>query len=293
MFNLPSKTELRELQALKEPFCLSIYAPFIEPTTKTNPNRIELKNLLREARLALMSANVPPKIIKKTLAPAKELLKNHEFWPIHRTGLVLFMHPKLSRYYHVPDHGIPYQISLSPGFNLDPLLQIIRDDRPYYVLSVSHNHVKLYKGSHYAFKELHVKDLPSSLKESLRIDEYPHWSESHCVAPASYGRGSEAFHGQYNDKQVDKDMLYRFFRLIDKRLHDFLRGSRAPLVFAGVGYLFPIYKHVNTYHHLLPDAINGSPEHTRPDLMHKKSWSIVNRLTPVNNTGSRLQGRPA
>ena len=289
MFNLPSKNELTKLQAFKEPFCLSVYAPFIEPNSKTNPNRIELKNLLREAKLALISAGMLPRTAGKTLAPAKELLKNHEFWPIHRSGLALFMHPKFFGYYHLPNHAIPYQISLSRGFNLGPLLQILQDDMAYYVLAVSHNQVKLYKGGHYALKQLSEKNLPSGLKETLQIDEYPKWVESHSVAPASFGRGSEAFHGQYNNREVDKELLVNFFRRIDASLRNILRGSSDPLIFAGVGYLFPIYKLVNTYNHLLPDPITGNPEHLGLELMHKKTWAVVDRFEQTKKASSEPQ----
>ena len=281
MVSLPSKQKLAELKSFNEPFCLSIYAPFIAPNATTNPNKIELKNLLREAEIALESVKLPHRFIKAALAPAKELLKNQEFWPVYQAGLALFMHPKFFRYYHLPDGQLPYQITLEQGFNLDPLLEIIRRDRVYYILALSHKNVKFYPGGYYNLKQLIIKGLPVNLKEALRIDEYPNWTETHSVGPASRQAHSEALHGQYNESEVDKKELLEFFRLINKRLHQFLHTKSQPLVLAGVGYLIPIYKQANTYPYLADQYIKGNPEHIKMDELRVRASKIVKKFTPA------------
>ena len=54
-----------------------------------------------------------------------------------------------------------------------------------------------------------------------------------------------------------------------------LKDQRAPLLFAGVDYLFPIYKEVNTYPQLMDEQIAGNPEELGPDVLHKRAWTIV------------------
>ena len=80
------------------------------------------------------------------------------------------------------------------------------------------------------------------------------------------------FHGQSADDA--KDRILRYFRQIDAGLRDLLREAQVPLVLAGVEYLLPIYKEVNTYQHLLDGGISGNPEGVNFDL-HRQAWAQV------------------
>ena len=54
-----------------------------------------------------------------------------------------------------------------------------------------------------------------------------------------------------------------------------MTASHAPLVLAGVDYLFPIYREANTYPHLLDKGITGSPEELTIKDLHRQSLSLV------------------
>ena len=277
---LPNQSDIDELKAFEEPYCLSIYVSFMEPNVATYPNRIELKNLLREAETALLSVGAGQNDVKKTLRPARLMLENHEFWPIHHESLVLFMHPKLFRYFHIPHQKMPYMLTVEKGFNLAPLLEVMEGNKHYFVLALSHKNVHLYEGDHYQLKPVHLKHFPADMKETLVIDEYPSWRESHEIAPSYMGKGSEATHGQYNVSQTDKAMLLEFFRRIDHYLHNFLFKQQRPLIIAGVNYLLPIYRKVNTYPGLLPNVITGNQEHVDLQTIRENAWHVVARGSP-------------
>lgn len=278
MVQLPSPKELKQLKSFKEPFSLTIYAPHIEfdPTGATNPNQIELKNLLRQAETALLNDGVEPKIVKKTLRPARQLLGTHEFWPLRSESLALFMHPRLFSYYHLPD-GVPYLLTIENGFNLEPLTAALQDNRQYLVLTLSRNKVELYQGDRFGIKKLKLKNFPSNLEKALNIDEYPKWRETHAIAPASQGKGSEAFHGQYNVAQTNKQMLLQFFKLVDRSLRQFLRQKDLPLILAGVEYLLPIYRQANTSPYLVPEGLTGNFEREQPDTIRRLAWPVIKR----------------
>lgn len=275
MVNFPTKQELKELQDFKEPFCLTIYAPFVEANAATNPNRIELKNLLKEAKIALDSAGVKEKDVEATLQPARDLVaKLDEFWPIHKESLVLFLHPRMFRYYHI-QNKIPYELTVETGFNLKPLLAGMHDDKKFYVLSLNHNKVQLYEGGHYGLRPLDLDNFPSNLRRTLHIDEYPDEVHAHMAAPAGSSTG-EAFFGTSNQTDTDKTYLLEFFRRIDKRLHKFFIGQDAPLILAGAEFLLPIYRKANHYPHVLDEEIRGNIEHENLEDIHKKAWAIIN-----------------
>lgn len=275
MVQLPGSEDLEQLKNFKEPFCLTIYVPHIEidPSGATNPNRIELKNLLRQAEIALLDDDVEPRIVKKTLRPARELLDGDEFWPLRSESLALFAYPDLFKYYYLPG-DIPYMLTIGSGFNLGPLLTIMRRNRPYLVLALSHKNVQLYEGDRFSLRKLRLKNFPANLKRALNIDEYPKAFENHPIG-AGGNRGTEGVHGQYNVRETDKQMLLLFFQLIDRSLRQFLQKKNEPLILAGVEYLLPIYRQANTSPYLLDEAITGNVEHVSWDTLRKRAWSVV------------------
>lgn len=275
MVQLPSPEELKQLQNFKELFCLTIYAPHIEidPTGATNPNKIELKNLLREAEIALLNDGVGPRDVDKTLQPARELLNNHEFWPLRTESLAIFMHPELFHYYYLPD-DVPYILTIKRGFNLGPLLNTIKDNQPYLVLAISRKNVQLYEGDRFGIRKLNLKNFPSNLEAALNIDEYPQSTQTHAVAPAG-DKGSEAFHGQYNVSQTNKQMTLQFFQLVDHSLRRFLQQKELPLILAGVEYLLPIYRQANTSPYLMTQNLIGNFDREDPDKIRELAWPLI------------------
>jgi Bacterial archaeo-eukaryotic release factor family 7 len=157
--------------------------------------------------------------------------------------------------------------------NKNPTLK--QGDKHYHVLSLSHNSIRLYEGNRKSLIRLYPSNFPTSMEESLRIDEHQQSRELHQIAPASMGKGSAAYHSQYDVTRIDKDMLLRFFRLIDKRLREFFRGDTSPLVLAGVDYLMPIYKKANTFSNVLPTSVKGNTDHSSLEHIHEQAWKIV------------------
>lgn len=276
MIKYPTTDELTLLQGIDQENCISIYAPFIEPNAATNPNRLALKNLLQEAEKKMLLAGMTPKEIKQTLHAATDYINGPDFWPIQHESIALFMHQKFFRSYHIPEPDIPERIVLANKFDLKPLKKALKKNRPYYLLTLDHNHVAIYKGDHYGLQPLESKDFPMNMKEALRIDEFPQWLETHGVAPARMGKGARTFHGQYNVAETDKIMLKQFFRMIDTKLKRLLKASKDPLIIAGVNYLQPIYRSVNTYPHLLKEAVDGNVTKERLDILRDKAWKIIN-----------------
>lgn len=274
MINFPSEQEIAELESIRGQWCVTLYVPYIKPSARSNPNRIELKNVLKKTEDILLSKGMEPKEIRKTIGPGLKLVQDTTFWPKHQDNLLLFMYPGFFRYYAVPDLGYR-MLTIGSEFNLDLMLEAIHQDQTYYVLFLNHNNVRLFQGDRDILKPVKLKNMPSNMKKELNIDGYPKWRETHVIAPVSRGKGSEASHGQYNVRQTDKIMLKEFFRRIDKRLHTYLTSQHDPLIIAGVGYLLPIYRQVNTYPHLKGSTLKGNFEHTNEATLGKRLWPLI------------------
>jgi hypothetical protein len=274
MSRIPSRKDLKQLAKFNQPHCLTIYAPYIEPTGSTNPNKIMLKNLIKQALIDLKIAGLKPSLAEKTIRPVKALLEGQEFWPAKRESLVIFAHSNLFKYFSIPTNDLPRILCVEKGFNVEPLQSLAADSDAYMVLALDHKNVQLYEANRYGIKQISLKGFPASMYSTLHIDELPQTLEPHTITSIDHPE-NKTFHGQYNVSQTDKTMLLQFFRHINRRLHEFLRGQTKPLVIAGVGYLLPLYQSVNTYPHLVSKGINGSPSSIDDRRLNKKAWKIV------------------
>lgn len=284
MTDFPMPQELEELKAFKKPNCLTIYMPLLDPSEPglNDPNRIKLKNLVREAKTVLHGKGLSKQDIKKILYPIEDLLKSNALWPRQCESVVLFAHRDFFRYYHIPDHTVPDLLTVGQGFDLKPLLKAMRANRSYFVLALGHKDVRLYEGDHFKLTPVQLKDFPADMVQTLRLDENPKWRETHSIAQGNVGRGSEASHGQYNVAQVDKIRLEEFFRNIDHRLHFYLASKHKPLILAGANYLLPIYRKVNTYSYLWPSSIRGNVKEYQPRDIIEKAWSLLTSRSRVS-----------
>ena len=276
MITLPSEEELQDLEMPQDMLCTTIYVPYLTSNGATNPMRIALKDLLKVAGQALRSAGASDDAIRRALAPGKRLAVSvREFWPHRHEGIALLMNPQLFRHYRLPENATPFSIYVGHSFDVEPLRRLRQEDRQYALLVLDHQATQLYIGDRYHLTPAPIDDFPADMKRTLRIDEYPSWRELHEVAPAYIGKGSEGYHSQYNVAEVDKVMLTEFFRIIDRRIHAYMVGLGAPLILAGVGYLLPLYRSINTYTGLSAVELHGNFRRVPPDRLRAKTLRLL------------------
>jgi hypothetical protein len=160
-------------------------------------------------------------------------------------------------------------------FHIKPLLPLLSGDGRFYVLAISQNEVRLFQGTRYSVSEVELKGAPENLAETLRSDEAGKQIQFHTGTPRGMGKRAAIFYGHGGGVEDAKDNILRYFREIDRSLHEVLRGEQAPLVLAGVDYLFSIYREANTYQNLVTEGIAGNPERLSAKDLHNKAWVIV------------------
>lgn len=273
MLQLPSNNDLDEINSHHNSHTVTIYAPHIDPdgaTGSSNPNRIQLKNLLAQARKLLEDSGVSAADAKKILRDGDRFLKEHEtFWPFKHESLVLFISKDMFRHFTLPPENIDLKVSIGRSFDLGQLEGVIQDNKQFFLLSLSHNNVSLFGGDHYSLKQIELEDMPTNMERALGIDEYPRSLQNRSVespkGPNRTDKQGEAFHGHYNASETDKNMLLKFFRMIDAKIKPYLQKQDAPLVLAGVEYLIPLYQKANSYPKLAKQHLRGNFEHTKLD----------------------------
>lgn len=273
MSPLPTTKELSQLKAIKGPACLSIYLKS-NSLDQRNALAIELKNNLQQAKKILADHGLNQKRIKKITGPIDELIQLNKYWPKLGYNIAIFAGANFFQYFYIRDNSFENQIFLADTFELKPLIRILNSNREYYILELGHQDVKLLKGDNYSLEEVDLNGLPHEMMRDLHLDEFPKSRQSHTIAPVKL-KDSEAFHEQYNVKQTDKLFLKEFFRLIDHNLHRFLFYRQKPLILAGVSYLIPIYKGVNSYPKLMDKFIGGNQTFTNTNQLRNAALKIL------------------
>lgn len=268
-----SKDELKSLMAKQEGFCISIFMPTYRAGAPAQQNQIRLRNMLRVAEEKLLAGGCRPQEVKILLEPLQGLIGNVIFWRHQSDGLAIFLSSGTFSYYCLPVN-FDELIVVADRFHIKPLLQVLSGDNRFYVLTLSQNEIHLFEGTKQDFREIEIDTVPRSLAEALQYDELEKQVRFHRGAQRG-GERSSMISGHGADLDDNKENISKYFRQIDKGLHDFMRDEKIPLVLAGVDYLFPIYKEVNTYNHLMNEGITGNPKGMSMEHLHKQAWSVV------------------
>jgi hypothetical protein len=269
--NALTKNNLKSLMRIRKGLCVSIFMPMHRSGSETQQDPIQFKNLLREAEEHLSAHGIHAPEARGLLEPAADLLHNGLFHEHQGDGLALFLSPELFHYYVLP-FIFKKAVFVADRFHIRPLLQFFSGDGRFYVLALSQNKVRLLQGSHYSINEVDLTDVPENLAQTLR--DHDSWQDLYMHSGGGGGKGQSPAisHGHELDTKME---LLRYFRQIDKGLHDLLKEERAPLLLAGVDFLHSIYTEANTYPHLINAEISGNPERLSLEELHEQAWTVV------------------
>jgi len=272
--DLLSKEELKRLIQKKDTPCISIYMPTYPTSPGAKQNPIRFKNLIREAEERLKMSGLRGSEAGRLLKPAKMLLKDGIFWQHQGNGLATFISSEFFHHYCLPV-AFKELLVVTDRFHIKPLLHFFSNDGRFFILALSQNEVRLFHATRHIINEIQLKGIPGSLAEALQYDDPERQLQFHTRTPGTSGERAAIFHGHGVGIDDAKDNILRYFYQIDHGLHDLLKEEQAPVVLAGVEYLFPIYKEANAFLNLMEDGITGNPEGLRPEELHRQAWEIV------------------
>jgi len=241
--DIPSLADLKSLAAHRDDICVSIYLPTTPVSQETVRDRIELKNLAKEALRQLETASTDKRRVAALMEHLDDLVDDDEFWRFQAHSLAVLATPDNVRTFRVPN-ALAKIVEVSDRFHLKPLLRAIAFPNTCYVLALAEGAVRVIQVS---------ADLPPAV---VRVDGVPKDAAS-AVGRASVNDRSPS--GRIQGSEGQKVLLRQFARKIDHALRGLLTGSDIPLVLAASEPLASIYRSVNTYTHLAKAGIDGSP----------------------------------
>jgi len=271
--NALSQDELKTLMGKQQGLCVSIFMPTFRTGAEGQQNQIRFRNLLRKAEEKLLAGGLRSQEVKKFLEPAQALPGNVLFWRRQGDGLALFLAADLFRCFCLPE-AFDELIMVTDRFHIKPLLPLLGGDKRFYILALSQKENRILEGTAHHVQEIELESVPNSLAEALQYDALEKQIRFRAGS-AGGGDRTSMVSGHGADIDDTKDNLLKYFRLIDRGLHDLLRDERAPLVLAGVEYLFPIYREANTYPHLIEEGIGGNPKGISAEALHRTALEIV------------------
>ncbi len=268
--DLMSLDELKALTTRYPGLCLSIFMPTHRAGRDTQQDPIRFRNLLREAEGRLSAFDLRSPEVRGLLEPARQRLDDPAFWRHQSDGLAVFLSPETSRFYRLP-LKLEELIVVADRFHVKPLLPLFTGNGHFFILALSQKQIAMLEGTRHSVDEVELEGVPASLAEALGTDSFERQLQARTTGPG----GAAVFHGHGALADEAKDRILRYFRLVDRGLRETLREERAPLVLAGVEYLFPLYREANTYPYLADAGLPGNPEALRPEDLHAAAWAVV------------------
>lgn len=268
-----SREELKVLLDKQTGLCISIFMPTYRTGVEIQQNQIRFRNLIRNMEDKLLAYKLRPQEVKNILEPAQALMGNVLFWRRQSDGLAIFISVGLFRSYCLPLR-FEEMIFVTDRFHIKPILPLFHGNELFYILGLSQNAVRLLEGTKHSVKEIDLEGIPKNLAEALSYDE-PEKQVRFRTGTSGGGNRGAMISGHGPDIEDAKDNIRKYFRVIDRGLRIFLKDERAPLVLAGVDYLFPIYKDTNTYPNLMEGGVPGNPEGMSTENLHRQAWQIV------------------
>lgn len=266
-----SRDELRTLMEVRDDHCVSMYMP-THRTGDVQQDPIRLKNMVNQAQEKLVIAGARPAAARELLKPIHNYEDDTLFWQNRSEGLAIFVSPSTFQFGHLP-YRFDEMVNVGGRFVIKPLLPILSGNAYFYLLAISQNSVKLLHCTEYGADEIDLTGLtPLSRVDAIGVDDYERTSQ-HSAGTAA-GQGSIRFQ-KFDATDQLKNEILRYFQQVDRGLQNVLKEEKAPLVFAGVDYLFPIYQQANTYQNLLPEAIMGNPQGLNTDRLRELGWKAV------------------
>jgi len=267
-------TNFRNLTEDKTGLCITIYMPTYLRGGDSQQNPVRLKNLLQQAENQLSDGWMRPADARRLLDPARDLLADSVFWEGRGRGLAMFLSTEQRTHFRLAQE-FEELVVVNRRFHLKPLLSLLNSNDRFLILALSQNNTRLFEATRYAIERFEVEGVPTSMEKALNYTSVDRGSQTHSATRGNQGKQGAVFHGQGGEPESHKEDLAQYFRLVDQSLRPTLNTRNLPLLLAGVEYLLPIYREVNSYPHLAEVELRGNFEHEPAAKLLEKAWSVM------------------
>ncbi|MDT0643979.1 hypothetical protein RM553_14165 [Zunongwangia sp. F363] len=272
--SLISQEEFQKIANFKGENCVSIFIPTDRAGKEVldQKDKTYLKSSWDEVKKRLEKEGISEDKIEAIGKPIEELINDPEFWRHQSDGLAVFAAEGFFEKFTIPVNFEAYTY-ISKEFYVRPLAPVLKNEGRFYLLAIQQDKVDLYEATKHSIGPVYIEDLtPERLEDRVGYD----YEEKHSKHKTQHNlSGQSTTHGYDAANRDEKNEILRFFRAVDKGLHEVLKDENVPLVVACQDYLFPIYKEANSYKNLYEQVIPGNPSDTNMLGLHDKALKVM------------------
>jgi hypothetical protein len=176
------------------------------------------------------------------------------------------------------DSEVVNRVFVGPRFYIRPLLAELTRLRDFALLALSQKNVRLLHCTTRTSEEVSFpNDVIPSYDAWMNSAKPDHVLDNKATGGPSTGHMKGVMFGTSSDREDKDEYLAHFYKQIDRGVDEVLRGTRQPLVLCGVEYELALYRSVNTYPHLLEEAVQGAPNGLKSGEMHARALEALER----------------
>lgn len=267
-----SFADLRSLAEAQRP-CITVSIAIPDPLQL----RTRMKDATREVERHLKAAGIEGATATVLLEPIHSLASSMERAGEWSVGLALFRSPDVFRYFLLPEPSWEF-VTVSERFQIRPLLPLLSREQRFYILALSQKHIRLFYCTYKGEREVQLGRLaPQSLQDWMNARIPDHVLDNRAVGGPSVGHMKGVMFGTSTDRERQDEYLTHFFIEVDKGIHQILGSEAAPLILVGVDTEIALYRRVNSYSHLMEQAVSGSPNPLTAEEIYRRALEIVTR----------------
>ena len=264
----PSDIEL--MLAEKGNPCISIVIPTQRYTRDRMQNPELIENALLRAKQLLRNSAWATAKINQLQSKLDSVLATIDYIRLQE-GLAIFISPNISKVQLLP-FLVKEKVMVSSNFEIRDLFYFRQFLKPYCLLAISKNRVRLFKGSGRELQEITNNDFPKQYEEEY---EYAHPS----IGSSSSG-GLKEFE---RDKSVMQETRMRgFFRLADHALDKYLKEDMLLFV-AGVGEELTSFEQISHHVKNLAGKIPGNYDIDAVHPLAESAWTKIQEYVKTSH----------
>lgn len=256
--------------------CVSIYWPRYAPGAATKPASVWLKGILADTRAGLELQHFPAADIAQLMEPIEDMENTEEINGGHRNGEVWFRTPDTFQRFQLP-------LPVGQGFALGqqpyllPLLSSMVIPSEFYILGLAKEAVALFRCEGGACAPVDLPaTVPRTMNEAMQFEPLDHDLDNQAPSGTAPGQRHTVHFGAGDEGESEGKYLHQFFRILDTRVGNLLRGRTAPVVLAGVRYeMVDFLKASRVLNLIRAQFIEGGWRDLSPEVLHDKGAAVV------------------
>jgi hypothetical protein len=258
---------LRELAETAGPWITLVLAGNEAGDTAT-----ELKEQLRKLRQELTQRGFDPEPL---LAQIDDAGRNVRGETKSLGSIAILRSPSEMRLFRVSRSVGPIAC-VGDRVHLRTLLSIMESRKLFYIIALSQNRTRFLKCTESTSEEvLFPAGFPASLADAMQTRTPDHVLDNRSSAGPSTGSMGGVMFGTSTDRENKDEYMLHFFMQLDKAANTLLKGSRDPLIAAGVEHEIALYRRVNTYPHLVEPGVHGAADGLEGGEMHARALDLL------------------